>query len=484
MNDRQKPNTKKKAATKRPTPAEDASDNRDLRHVRPRNDQPDDFVKARQEARRRRRRKLMITRMLIVLSIVLIVAMVGTAVTIKMVADQKTAKHETVRILGVKKIVVEGETRYSDAEVIQASGLYVGQSLLSMNKAKAAKSVVDSLPYLDGNRVVVENASFDTLRIRVAEVPVVAVVKCDENWMILGENNHALEQLSADELPEALLRIEGVSFANKKVGKTLLDERSLRICHTLMEATARYGLDSMTTIDISAKTKIFIMLKDRMQVVLGNETNLDNQIKALVEMLPTLYANNGEDAAGRLDMIFYSDDDKSNDKSIYTPQEVLDKLEQAKQKPMAAIQTDNVWTIINEDNLVLESVPEEHLPEGVVRITGATCETIVVGKELLDVRSLFICHTIIQQAADQEAVHLTTIDISNPSKITLRLSEGLQVLLGDASNLENQIKALNGVLPTVWEQYGEDAAGVLNMTSYSDENADNDEAVYQQPVAQ
>ncbi len=482
MNDHLK--NRKKAVRPTAQPPEKANDDRDLRHVRPREGEPDELRKARQLARQRRRRKLMIQRMLVVLSIVLLVALIATAVVVKIVADQKSAKGEAVRFLAVKKIVVEGDTRYTDEEIIKASKLYVGQSLLSVNKAKACQAIVANLPYLDGNRVVVDNASFYNLRIRVAEMPVMAAVKTEKDWMILGQNNLAMEQVTADDIPKGTVRIQGASFVNQTVGKTLLDDRSLRICQTLISAADTYHLDSMTTIDITTKTKISIMLNERIEVVMGNETNLTNQIKALTEMLPTLYQNNGEDAAGRLNMISYSDDDKSNDKSIYTPQEVLDKLEQAQKKPMAVVLTGDVWTVINEDNVVLESVTEDQLSDDVVKVVGATYEVVVVGKELLDVRSLYLCHTLIQEAARQEKVHPDTIDLTDPKAITLQLREGLQVLLGEGTALEAQVKALAEALPTLWLNNGEDAAGVLDLTSYGDDNPDNDKAVYIPPKGQ
>lgn len=465
-------------------PVETPDDGRDLRHVMPREGNVDELRKARMLARQRRRRKLMIQRTIVVLSIVLLVALIATAVMVKVVADQKSARGETVRFLAVKKIVVEGDTRYTDEEIIKASKLYVGQSLLSVNKAKACQNIVANLPYLDGNRVVVDNASFYNLRIRVAEMPVLAAVKTDKDWMILGQNNLAMERVTEDKIPKGTVRIQGATFVNQKVGKTLLDERSLRICQTLISAADTYDLDSMTTIDITVKTKIAIMLNERIEVVMGNETNLTNQIKALTEMLPTLYKNNGEDAAGRLNMIFYSDDDKSNDKSIYTPQEVLDKLEQAQKIPMAAVQTGDMWTIINEDNLVLESVPVDQVPANVVKVVGATYEVVVVGKELLDVRGLYLCHTIIQEANRQEAVNVDTIDLTDPKAITVTLKEGLQVMLGEGTAPENQIKALAENLPTVWEQYGEDADGVLDVTTYGDDDPDNDKATYTMPLAE
>lgn len=481
MNDRpNQKNTPKRSTNRSPQQLDKLADSRDLRHVRPREGEPDELRRARMLARQRRRRKLMITRTLIVLSIALIVAVIAFAVGIKIVADQKRAKGEPVRFLAVKEIVVEGDTRYTDQEIIEASTLYVGQSLLSVNKTDAGKALVKKLPYLDANKVTVDNASFYTLRIRVAEVPVAAAIKMDKDWMILGVNNRAMELVPENKIPDDVVRVKGASFENKTVGKTLLDERSLRICRTLIESASRHGLDDMTTIDMTTKAKICIMLNERIEVVLGNENNLDNQIKALVKTLPTLYEHNGADAAGRLNMIFYSDDDKENDKSIYTPQEVLDKLEEEKKKPLFAVQTGDEWAIVNEDNVVLESVTEEHVPTELVRVVGATYESVVVGKKLLDVRSFSICHAIVREANRQEAVHLAEVNIADQTAVTLRLEEGLQVLLGEGegATMEKMVKSLAEMLPEVWSQHSKNAKGTLDITTYGDDNLANDDAVY------
>lgn len=438
--------------------------------------QTDELRQARQQARQRKRRRLLIRRTLIVLSLLLMVVAIATAVVIKIVADQKSAKGEKVGFLAVKEILVEGDTRYTDEEIIKASGLYVGQSLLSVNKVQAHDALTSTFPYL--NTIEISNASFYTLRIRLTEVPVMAAAELEDGWMILGENNRALEKVAADAIPKGTVYIRGASFANTVVGESLLDERSLRICRTLIEASRQYGLSEMTSIDVSVKTKIALLLNERMQVVLGTETNLSNQVKALVDILPTLYKNNGEDAAGRLNMLFYNDTDKKNDKAIYTPQEVLEALQQTQHKPMAAVQITGGWMTVSTDNVALEVMPEEHLPEGLVRLVGATYDNPAVGRELMDKRSLSICQSILDGAAVHEKIHLVSVDITDRTAISLQLAEGLTVLLGDSSALSTRMDALAGVLPSVWEQHGEEADGLLDITSYGDEDDANDEAVY------
>lgn len=439
--------------------------------------QPEDLRAARLAARKKKRRQLMIRRTLLVLAIVLLVALIATAVVLKIVADQKSAKGESVNFLAVKEIVVEGETRYTDKQIIEASKLFVGQSLLSVNKVAAHDNLTVAFPYLE--TVEVSNASFYTLRIRVTEVPEMAVVACDDQWMILGDNNRALALVEEADIPESLVRIKGASFEQQVVGKSLLDERSLRICETLITAAKRYDLKNMTTIDISTKTKIFLMLDERMQVVLGNETNLANQVQVLVDTLPTLYRNNGEDAAGRVDMMFYADTNSTNDKVIYTPPEVLDRLNQTQQQPMAAVQVGDAWMTVNNKNIALETLPEDYLPEDVMRVVGATLDAnAAVGKELLDKRSLNICNAIVGGADLHSNVTVAHLDMTDKTAITLRLSQGLKVLLGDSSALKAQMDVLAGMLPSIWEEHGEDASGTLDMTSYSDEDDQNDEAVY------
>ena len=280
---------------------------------------------ARRKARRRRRRRLMIIRTAIVLAIVALLIIVGWFVVWKFRADAASARKETTTFFPVKEIVVEGETRYSAEELIEKSGLYVGQSLMGVNKVQAHDLLVQNFPYLD--TVEVSNASFDVLRIRVTDTEVMGAAQVGDDWYIVGVNNKTLEKVAAEAVPANLLRIVGVTVENAVIGENLMDERSLQICETVTSSASLYELYGMTAIDITTKTKLSIRLNDRIQVVLGNETNIPAQIKMLTDTLPVLYKNNGLEAAGRLDMTTYADDDPNNDKAIFTPSELITEPE-------------------------------------------------------------------------------------------------------------------------------------------------------------
>ena len=276
---------------------------------------------ARQKARARKRRKLMLIRTALVLAVMLVLLLVGALIVMKIVGTQQSKRGDTTNFLAVQNIVVEGDTRYSDEQIIEASGLYVGQSLLGVNKVTAHDNLLEKLPYL--NSVTISNTQFSTLRIRLTETTVMAAVQVEDGWMIVGDNNQALEHITESEPSEGILRIGGATLLEQQVGSELLDERSLRITRLLEASISQYELDGVTGVDMTEKTRISLTLNGRLQVLLGNDTAIPAQISMLVDTLPVFYQNNGVNAGGRLDMRTFADDKPDNNKVIYTPPEEL-----------------------------------------------------------------------------------------------------------------------------------------------------------------
>lgn len=281
----------------------------------------DNIRQARQEARRRRRRKLMIRRTLIVGAVLLAVLAAIAWGVMSIIGAQQSKKGVTTDFLAIKEIVVEGDTRYAAQDIIATSGLYIGQSLFGVNKVQAHDTLKEQMPYLD--TVEIGNKGLFTLRIRVTETPVMGAVKVEKGWLVLGENNKALEYIENGDAPEGALQVLGATLAGETVGETLLDERSLRVCSTLVAAAELYKLDGLTTINMTDKTKVTLLINERLEVVLGNETNMPAQIEMLADTLPTLYDNNGINVEGRLDMTTFADSDPDNDRVVYTPPELL-----------------------------------------------------------------------------------------------------------------------------------------------------------------
>ncbi len=286
---------------------------------------PVNSMEARRAEKRRRRRR---RRMIRTATVLIVAAFLLTAIVWGIIEVAKASKGESASFFGVKAIEVEfidgeGTVRYSPEEIIKASGIFVNQSLLAVNKVQASNLVLQQFPYLD--YVEVKNSSFSTVCIGVSEAKVLAALQTEQDWLIIGENNHVLERVTTENLPTDLPRIIGEKPQSTELGGDALDERSLRICSTILGAVETVELEGVTVLDISKKTDLRFWWKDQVDVILGNETNLAAQVSAFKKLLPTLVEKNGESVAGQLDMSSYADDKTENDRAVYTPADAIKK---------------------------------------------------------------------------------------------------------------------------------------------------------------
>lgn len=286
---------------------------------------PVNSMEARRAEKRRRRRR---RRMIRTATVLIVAAFLLTAIIWGIIEVTKASKGESASFFGVKAIEVEfidgeGTVRYSPEEIIRASGIFVNQSLLAVNKVQASNLVLQQFPYLD--YVEVKNSSFSSVCIRVSEAKVLAALQAEQEWLIIGENNHILERVTTEDLPADLPRIIGEPPQSTALGSDALDERSLRICSTLLGAVEQNGLEGVTVLDITKKTDLRFWWKDQVDVILGNESNLAAQVSAFQRLLPTLVEKNGDSVSGQLDMSSYADDKTENDRAVFTPADAIKK---------------------------------------------------------------------------------------------------------------------------------------------------------------
>lgn len=238
---------------------------------------------------------------------------------------------------GVQEILVEGDTRYDEQAIIQASGIRVGQSVFSLNLKLAAQNVLSTFPYLE--TVDIQKVSFGTVRIALKEVEAIGARYADGSWIVVGSNGKALETLPVEgDRPPRYLYFKGVTPETAAIGGTAMDEESLRIIRTLLTAFADFRQEAkeaeelpavdlteeIVEIDISNKADIRLNWKNRIVIRLGNESNLYKEINVLATSLALLQKSQGYGIAGQIDLRSYSDSDSDNNKLFYTPQDVLD----------------------------------------------------------------------------------------------------------------------------------------------------------------
>jgi len=275
----------------------------------------------------RKKKKQPVTRFRIVVTLFLIIVALSVALAGMLIylRHRDTPINEPkLSSFTVSGIAVAGNTQYDDKAIVAKSGLKLGQSVFSVNKAAAAKKIEEAFPYVE--TAVVKSPTFNTITIEITETKVLGAMYGDGQWLIVGANGKVLEThpLESDR-PGRYFYLQGATPAEGVViGSTAMDERSVRVVRTVLENIELNNIEGIMGIDMRDKTRISLNWKNCLTVVLGNESNLATEIKLLASTLPQILEKNGGVLSGRLDLSSYSDSNDSNDKIIYTPQDVLE----------------------------------------------------------------------------------------------------------------------------------------------------------------
>ena len=189
----------------------------------------------------------------------------------------------------VGRIEVQGNTIYSDDRIIEASGLELGDNLLTVSRATVGGNVKAALPYVD--QVSVGRVLPDTVVISVKENEVALAVPTDTNtvWLI-SPSGKALERIDAS-LQEQYPQIVGVTLNNPTAGQTVtaVNQSALDAALSLLAELDGTGiLEHVAGINVEKEYDIVLQYDDRYEINLGSTDRLAYKIQYLQAILDEL----------------------------------------------------------------------------------------------------------------------------------------------------------------------------------------------------
>jgi len=189
-------------------------------------------------------------------------------------------------------IDVEGETRYTAAEVIEASGIAFGDHLFFVNDEAADRAIRSSLPYI--GRVEVRRHFPNRLTVTVAETLPVARLQTADGYLILDRDAKVLEIAATVPLVR-LIEVIGMPMPiSSEVGEILApgeeDADKLRYLQDILGTVSTLGIaNDVSRIDMTdLYDPVMLYYNGRFLVRLGPNRNLHHKMNMLVSILPTM----------------------------------------------------------------------------------------------------------------------------------------------------------------------------------------------------
>jgi len=199
----------------------------------------------------------------------------------------------------MEHIAVIGASRYSEQEVLDASGLQLGSNLYFINKFEVKRELFSKLPYIEEIRI--NRKLPDTLLVEVRECEAKAAVQDGEGCWLLSDNGKILERAAepgADCVP-----LEGVQLTEPAVAAQAdFGEGAYRAgvaLALLREAELRGMRDKIERIDLSDETALSMDYLYRFTVRIPWTADVGYKLDTLETVVN--YLENNE--TGRIDLM-------------------------------------------------------------------------------------------------------------------------------------------------------------------------------------
>lgn len=201
----------------------------------------------------------------------------------------------------VEVITVSGAQKYDPWTIKEASGIQVGDNLLSFGEAKAAGKIRTALPYVYSVRIGIKLP--DTVNIEIKELDVVYAIRDAANqWWLISASGRVVEKADSAKAGECT-QILGVQISNPAAGEQAVayeppqdatDENGQTVPVTVTGSqrleTALQILQHMedngiigeaATVDVESLGNIELWYGQRFQVLLGDTQRLDYKIRCM-----------------------------------------------------------------------------------------------------------------------------------------------------------------------------------------------------------
>ncbi len=246
-------------------------------------------ILSREEINKRKRRRARARSAVLTIFILLIISIVGFVLA------------QTV-LFPIDAITVEGNATVTSAEIIKASGVSVGDKLLTVSQNKLSKKITVEYPYV--KTVCIKYPSFKELRIVVTETEDAFCYKVGTSFFTADTDNKILSEVS--EQPESTVLVIQKNEIAPQCGYTLaLANGEFETVTDLYKFFDKANIE-LNTLNISNIAAVELKVKGRFVVYLGSLNDLEGKLEHLKGMLPEIDAKNGSDITGEIDLSAWS----------------------------------------------------------------------------------------------------------------------------------------------------------------------------------
>ena len=190
-------------------------------------------------------------------------------------------------VFKISKIVVEGNSYYDDATVVQMAGIAEGDELFGWDMQKSCNAIMAAYPYANDIYVSIE---FFTVKIEIVEKPTVMYAEYQNQYFSFDRDLRVLEiKTDGEEAFSPFLRVKLPSVSSVQVGYKLQfanAETDVAYLLQLLDTLSSYHfLEDVTYVDATDRFSLSFVLSNAVRVEIGELKIMNEKLTLLFEEL-------------------------------------------------------------------------------------------------------------------------------------------------------------------------------------------------------
>lgn len=198
----------------------------------------------------------------------------------------------------ISSINVSGNTLYENSQIVENSGVEIGDKLFGISEKKVRNNLTVKLPYI--KNIELKRKLFESVEIVISETNDVYCYNQNGKYYTADADNKILAVF--DEKPQGITEIIKTDLPVANIGYMLdIGAENLELVgriHSIL-ARADFKIDSLNISDTSAITA---KVEGRFSVNFGTLQDIENKTEHLRGMITSINTGSGTDATGKINL--------------------------------------------------------------------------------------------------------------------------------------------------------------------------------------
>lgn len=186
-------------------------------------------------------------------------------------------------VLRVKNFSIEGASLYTNEQIVAASGIEYGKSLVFADLDEAEQMIEKTLPY--ATEVKLTKKLPNGIVIRLTETSASYAVEMGSGMYALTNGDMKVLELSG-EIPAGVTLVTGAIPLKAEAGYELeftveteeQSDRTLELLKIISKAIKSVGVEDIDLIDVSSRSDIHMIFQERIVIRLGDSVELEKRL--------------------------------------------------------------------------------------------------------------------------------------------------------------------------------------------------------------